>query len=236
MTAMRSKKKRRTWLAALAALVALASPAVAGAGSKDVKADAVLYEVTENMYFYDALGGIIPPLLLITGQAQPAFRVADATLLGTANLGNPLCPSELLVTNPKAKTCTVTAAGQDNVSLATGRGSVEGTYAVVLNVDNHADEAEYVVQTGSFSGEIDLSTRPLGTITGTFRPTGTDLQIPFSGTFRLPFSLEPGSGKHVGPKAGANAYYLADDGKTRIKVKNHEHLFGKAMVRLEINF
>ena len=235
MTAMRSKK-RRTWIAAVAALVALWSPAMASAGPKDAKADAVLYEVTENMYFYDELGSLIPPELLLAGQALPAFRVADATLQGTANLGNPLCPSMLLVSNPTAKTCTVTAAGRDTVSLATGRGTVSGTYAVVLNLDNRLDEAEFVIQTGSFSGEIDLSTRPLGSMTGTFTPTGTNLQIPFSGTFRLPFSLEQGSANRVGPRFGTNAYYLADDGKTRIKVKNDEHLFGKAMVRLEINF
>lgn len=235
MTAMRSKK-RRTWLAAVAALIGLLSPAMASAGWKDVKADAILYEVTENMYFYDEHGALIPPELLLAGQALPAFRVADATLQGTASFGNPLCPSMLLVSNPTAKTCTVTAAGHDTVSLATGRGTVSGTYAVVLNLDNRVDEAEFVVQTGSFSGQIDLSTRPLVTMTGTFTPTGTNLQIPFSGTFRLPFSPEAGSGNRVGPKFGTNAYYLADDGKTRFKVKNEEHLFGKAMVRLEINF
>jgi len=233
---MRSKK-RLVIAAALAALFALAMPAVAGAGTlHDVQADSVLYEVTENMYFYDALGKIIPPMLLLAGQAQPAYRVADATLQGWAKLGNPLCPSTLLLTNHKAKTCTVTAAGQDNISLATGRGTVTGTYAVVLNVDNPADEAEFVVQTGTFSGDMDLSMRPLGTISGTFTPSGTDLKIPFSGTFRLPFSVEKTTGRRGEPRSGTQAYYLANDGKSMVPVKDREELFGKAMVRLEINF
>ena len=233
MTDMKRMKGRFTWRAWLAAgLVAFATmPAVAAA---DNGSDAVLYEVTENMYFYDAHEHLIDPMLILTGQAQPAFRVANATLQGTAKLGNPLCPSDLLVTNPRAKTCTVTAAGADNISLLTGTGTVSGTYAVVLNVDNATDAPEYVVQTGAFVGNMDLSMRPLGKITGTFTPDGTAVKIPFHGTFRLPFAVS--TGKRGEPRRGHQAYYLADDGKTLIHVGAAETSLGWPLVRLEISF
>jgi hypothetical protein len=216
------------WWMALAAVAWLAAPAMAGAQS------AVLYEVTENMYFYDAQGKLIPPDLILSGQV-PAARVADATLQGTAVLGNPLCPSQLLITNPKAKTCTVTAAGQDNISLATGKGTVSGTYAVVINLDNPTDAAEYVVQTGTFQGQMDLSMRPLGTIQGTFTPTGTKDKIAFTGTFRLPFNLDS-KGRKQEPKRGKNAFYLADDATTLVPVHSSELSLGVPLVRLELHF
>jgi hypothetical protein len=197
--------------------------------------DAVLYEVTENMYFYDQAGRLIPPDLILSGKATPFARVADATLQGWAALGTPLCPSKLLVSNPRAKTCTVTAAGQDNISLATGKGTVSGTYAVVINLDNAADAAEYVVQTGTFVGEMDLSKRPLGSVSGTFTPTGTTLAMPFSGKFRLPFNVDR-QGKRQDPKRGHKAYYLSDDGKTPLAVESSELSLGVPLVRLELNF
>jgi hypothetical protein len=222
-------KTMRTWRTIAAAVAMLALPVAAAAQ------DAVLYEVTENMYFYDQVGKLIPPDLILSGKATPASRVADATLQGWAALGTPLCPSKLLVTNPRAKTCTVTAAGQDNISLATGRGTVSGTYAVVINLDNAADAAEYVVQTGTFVGAMDLSKRPLGNISGTFTPTGTKLAVPFSGTFRLPFNLDR-QGKRQDPKRGQRAYYLSDDGRTPIAVQSSELSLGVPLVRLELNF
>jgi hypothetical protein len=236
MTAMGAKRRRTKWLALAAMLAFLAGPAAAasGPGGSDAPA-ATLYEVTENMYFYDANGVLIPPELILGGLAMPASRVADATLQGTATLGTPLCPSKLLITNPRAKTCTVTAAGMDNISLLTGRGTVSGTYAVVLNIDNPADAPEYVVQTGTFSGEMDLSMRPLGTIKGTFTPTATALKVGFSGTFRLPFNVD-GSGRRLEPKRGKAAFYLADDGKTMIPVNHAELSLGVPLVRLELNF
>lgn len=216
------------------ALVMLTALVARPAFSAESAADSVLYEVTENMYFYDAHGKVIPPDQILSGAVQPVSRVADATLQGWAKLGNPLCPSALLVTNPKAKTCTVTAAGQDYISLATGKGTVSGTYAVVLNVDNATDAAEYVVQTGTFSGLMDLSMRPLGAITGTFNPTGTKLQVPFTGTFRLPFNIS--GGKRTEPKRGRSAYYLADDASTLIPVQPSELSLGVPLVRLELSF
>lgn len=230
--------KRTKWLAVAAMLACIAVPAASAGGSgsgKPAGPDATLYEVTENMYFYDANGVLIPPDKILGGLVMPASRVADATLMGTAALGTPLCPSMLLVTNPKAKTCTVTAAGQDNISLANGRGTVSGTYAVVLNIDNPTDAAEYVVQTGTFVGEMDLSMRPLGTVKGTFTPTATNQKVEFSGTFRLPFTVDVTGGKHEA-RRGRAAYYLADDGKTLIPVRHSELSLGTPLVRLELTF
>ena len=219
---------QRSWRALVAALIMLAVPVTAAAQS------AVLYEVTENMYFHNAAGAVIPPGLILSGQVTPVTRMADATLQGWAALGSPLCPSELLLTNPYAKTCTVTASGQDLINLASGKGTVSGTYAVVLNLDNLVDAPEYVVQTGTFSGTMDLSIRPRGTITGTFTPTGTTLSVPFTGKFRLPFRLE--GKKRLEPKPGSAAFYLADDGKTNIPVESWERSLFSPLVRLEIQF
>jgi hypothetical protein len=220
---------KRTWRALVAAAAMLALPAAASAQSS------VLYEVTENMYFYDGAGRLIPPDLILGGLVSPSSRVADATLQGTASLGTPLCPSKLLVTNPKAKTCTVTAAGMDNISLKTGKGTVRGTYAVVINLDNQTDAPEYVVQTGTFSGDMDLSMRPLGSVKGTFTPSGTIAGVPFTGTFRLPFNMDS-RGKRDEPKRHKQAFYLADDGKSVIAVQTSELSLGMPLVRLELSF
>ncbi len=224
---MRTRYSWRALVAAAAMILAL--PAAAAAQW------AVLYEVTENMYFYGADGKLIPPELILSGQATPAARVADATLQGWAGLGSPLCPSSLLITNPLVKACTVTATGLDNISLATGRGTVSGTYAVVINLDNAVDAPEYVVQTGTFSGEMDLSMRPLGTIVGTVTPGGTSLQIPFTGRFRLPFKVDSRGKKHTA-KRGDTAFYLADDAKTKIPLQVWELSLASPLVRLELKF
>jgi hypothetical protein len=221
--------KRRLWWMALAAVAWLAVPATAGAAT-----NAVLYEVTENMYFYDSAGALIPADKVLSGQVAPAARVADATLQGWAALGNPLCPSQMLLISPTLKWCSVTAAGQDNISLATGKGTVTGTYAVVINLDNLVDAPEYVVQTGTFSGDMDLSIRPRGTISGTFTPTGSTVSVPFTGKFRLPYRLV--NGQRHEPKRGYPAYYLADDGTTNMPLYSFETSLSYPLVRLELNF
>ena len=49
-------------------------------------ADAVLYEVTENMYLVDDAGKSVAP-------EQAVARKADAALAGWAPVGTPLCPA-----------------------------------------------------------------------------------------------------------------------------------------------
>jgi hypothetical protein len=72
--------------------------------------DATLYEVTETVRFDVAAG------LSVT------MRDAIATLMGSARLGTPLCPAEVLLTNAAVRTCEISGQGQDSVSLATGLG------------------------------------------------------------------------------------------------------------------
>ena len=233
---MGAKKRRTKWLTVTAMLACIVGSAAMADARKAEEPDATLYEVTENMYFYDRHGVFISPDKILGGLVAPAFRVADATLQGTATLGTPLCPSALLLTNPRAKTCTVTAAGMDNIDLKDFKGTVSGTYAVVLNVDNPTDAAEYVVQTGTFVGDMDLSKRPLGSVKGTFTPTLTKQKVKFEGTFRLPFNLDGNGRRNNEAKRGRQAYYLADDGQTVIPVQQSELSLGVPLVRLELSF
>jgi hypothetical protein len=205
-------------------------PAIAGPKKDmpDVKtADAVLYEVTENMYLLDAAGNVVGP----EGAVR---RKADASLFGWARVGNPLCPAEVLVTNPRTDTCSVTAAGMDDLALDTFKGGVDGTFAVVLQDDNTADAPEFVVMNGTFKGAMDLAMRPLGKITGTFTASGSSQPTPFCGIFRLPFSVS--KGKRDNPSRNVQAHYLADDFKTLIPVQKSELSLGMPTVRLELNF
>ncbi len=194
----------------------------------DVKsADAVLYEVTENMYLLDAAGNVVGP----EGAVR---RKADASLYGWSRVGNPLCPLEVLVTNPRTRTCSVTAAGMDDVALNTFTGTVDGTFAVVLQDDNTTDAPEFVIMNGGFKGAMDLSKRPLGKISGTFTPAGASSPTAFCGTFRLPFSVARGNRDL--PARHVQAYYLADDFTTLIPIQRSELSLGMPTVRLELSF
>lgn len=191
-------------------------------------AEAVLYEVTEKMYLLDDQGNVVPPNLA-------TFRKADASLFGWSRVGNPLCPSSQLITNLGLNACSVTADGIDNISLWTGKGSVDGTFAVVVQDDNAADAPEYVVMNGGFGGQMDLSIRPLGKIVGTFTAGGGSAPVPFCGTFRLPFEMQQ-DGKRGNPRRGNPHYYLGDDGATLIPVQAAEKSIGMPTVRLELRF
>jgi hypothetical protein len=191
-------------------------------------ADAVLYEVTEKMYLVDANGDVVGP-------DRAVSRKADASLFGWARIGNPLCPNAVLVTVPQLAACSVTADGIDNISLATGLGSVTGTFAVVVQDDNKADAPEYVVMNGGFAGNMDLSIRPLGRVVGTFTAAGSNTPAPFCGTFRLPFMINA-EGKRDNPRRGYEAYYLADDHASLITVQAAEKSIGMPTVRLELKF
>ena len=190
--------------------------------------DAVLYEVTENMYLVDGAGKSVAP-------EQALYRKADAALAGWARVGTPLCPVEAMVTSPTRNTCAVTAEGLDYISLMTGQGTVEGTFAVVVQDDNVTDGPEFVVMNGTFSGQMDLSMRPLGKVSGTFVSNLTGAAVPFCGTFRLPFSLTLW-GKRDIPRQSQAAYYMANDGKSVLPVIGAEKSLGMPTVRLELTF
>jgi hypothetical protein len=196
--------------------------------------DAVLYEVTEDMYLRDATGSFV------SSAVAGGSRTAVAQLTGWAKVGTPLCPSWVVAINPQLKQCTVNANGADYLSLATGKGSVSGTFAVVVQGDNTVDAPEFVVMSGSFSGAADLSkaftgVAPLGYITnGTGQVDQTGGQFQFTATFRLPFSIDI-VGKSHKARRSSNAYYLGDDGRP-FPVKKNEKSIGFPTVRLELAF
>src|SRR5262249_50588335 len=182
--------------------------------------DATLYEVSETVHFDSAAG------LSVT------MRDAIATLLGSANLGTPLCPAAVLAMNPAATSCDIAGQGQDSVSLATGLGPGWGTFAVLINAPGNSDDhiPDLPVLTGTFTGDVDLSPAvqsqiPLGYLrNGQLTVDQTGQVISFSGTFRLPFSQVDAMGLK-------RDYYLAADG-TPIPVRQHERDLGFPLVRL----
>jgi hypothetical protein len=232
---MRPFNGRNAVWAALALLLALLVGPVPALGADP---GLVLYEVTEDMYLLNHDGQPVQSL------AQAARRSAVAQLTGFAKLGTPLCPWEVLVLTPGAQRCTVNANGADNLSLADGKGTLGGTFAVVVQDTNMTDAPEFVVMTGSFAGAADLSlpfarVAPIGFLTGgkgciDGYPCDTPA-FTFSGTFRLPFEMDTNQRK-VKPRRYANAYYLADDFRTTTWVWPHERALGFPTVRLEINF
>jgi hypothetical protein len=232
-TLNRGNGRRAAMALALACVLGLGVlPAMADSEkTKDLpnvkSADAVLYEVTENMYLLDAAGNVVGP----EGAVR---RKADASLYGWSRVGNPLCPAEVLVTNARLHTCSVSAAGMDDIALNTFTGTVDGTFAVLLQDDNSTDSAEFVVMNGGFKGAMDLSKRPLGKISGTFTPAGASQPTAFCGTFRLPFSVAKGHRDQ--PARHVQAYYLADDFTTLIPIQKSELSLGMPTVRLELNF
>ncbi len=197
--------------------------------------DAVLYEVTEDMYLKDAAGNFV------AGVATAARRSAVAQLSGWAKIGTPLCPHYVRLIVPKAKRCAVNASGADDLSLATGQGTLGGTYAVVVQGDNLVDAPEFVIMTGTFYGKADLSLSlsgqaPLGVITdgvGTI-DGNSEATFKFTGTFRLPFAVDE-AGQRRRVSRDWDAYYLDAHGHL-LNVKDQERSLGMPTVRLEIEF
>src|SRR5262245_3088556 len=155
--------------------------------------DAVLYEVTEDMYLKDAAGKFVSSVV------PGGRRTAVAQLSGWARLGTPLCPAWVKVIAPKTKKCTLNATGADDLSLETGKGTLAGSYSVVVQGDNKVDAPEFVVMTGTFKGDADLSPSmsgqaPIGFITnGVATIDGQPGAVfKFTGTFRLPFAMDDG--------------------------------------------
>lgn len=224
-----------------AALVCATTPA-------DVRAESArLYEMTENMR--------------ITSQGELKQRRATSELIGTADVGTPLCPQALVAAvNPRAKACTINATGSDGINLATGFGDFSGTFTVVIPGDNPVDSPEWIVLTGSFKGKMDFSPAillgvPLGHVTGTLQTKSARHDdrnggaFPFTGTFRLPFVLPVPDQALFGnaplPLTPMDRYditrttrplYLLDDMANVMPVQASEFGAGWATVKFEINF
>ena len=198
-------------------------------------ADAALYELSENACLLDKNGQCT------LDPSQAVARKATSPLQGIAKLGTVLCPSAVRDTNPGTDSCTVTVSGSDNVSLVDGQGTVSGTFAVVIQLDNPVDSPELPVMSGSFAGTIDFSPifsgTPLGFATGTLTVKSSplalelaDTTVSFSGVFRNPFAISV-QGR---PRRGEDAFYLVDG--EPVPVKQDERAAGWPTVRFEITF
>ncbi len=234
------------WTFRFAGLVVmlLVLAAAAHAGDRDEATGATgvtLYEVSERVTFDEAQGVVM--------------RNATSPLQGFAALGTPLCPSQLLISAPRIRSCTVIATGTDSVSTQNGVGPVSGTFDVVINAPGNSSVhvPDLPVISGTFSGTVDLSLAvlhhvPLGSIDGVFTITQTadprtgalsglpqPVVLPFRGTFRMPFTVgtrgrfERGDREH-------EAFYLDDDFRTLIRVRAFERSTGFPDVRLEVTF
>jgi hypothetical protein len=172
---MSVKTKRMIAVVGLAVLATAGIPTLAMAGG------ARLYEMTENMKLSKG------------GKFQR--RTATSELIGTADVGTPLCPAELVaIYAPGIKQCTINATGSDSISLGTGLGPFSGTYTVVVQGDNGTDSPEFVIAKGTFKGKMDFAPAilmgiPLGHVTGKITDLATWKVTPFTGTFRLPFVI-----------------------------------------------
>lgn len=200
-----------------------------------------LYEVSERVTFDDVEGVI--------------FRNAVSPLQGFAALGTPLCPSKLLISVPRIKSCTVIAIGTDSVSTQTGMGPVSGTFDVVVNAPGNSPVhvPDLPVISGTFGGTVDLSFAvlhriPVGAIEGVFTITQTadaatgvraalsqPVVLPFRGTFRMPFKLDD-RGRFARSVRDHLAFYLDDDFRKLLPVKPFERSTGFPTVRLEVSF
>ena len=94
-------------------------------------AQASFYEVTENMR------------LIARGRPR---RVATSALVGTAQIGTPFCPTDLVrAVSASAQICNLTANGEDDISLTTVLGTFDAKLSVVVQGDNPVDPPEFVV-------------------------------------------------------------------------------------------
>src|SRR5213596_2234887 len=224
--------------------LALSPPVLAAAS--DAGPDVTLYEISERVTFRPE-----------SWDASVIVRNAWSPLLGVANLGTPLCPSELLIAVPRLKKCTVSATGTSDLSTVTGIGAVYGTFDVLINAPGNSKVhvPNLSVITGTFDGTVDLSPAvlsyvPLGSMAGNFTITQmadasgtlmpvTPVPLPFTGTFRLPVGID-GLGlagtRDDDDDDEEEAFYLADDLTTLIRVRDRERSVGFPPVRLEVRF
>src|SRR5262245_62520898 len=227
----------------------LSLPMLSLAGDRADKVDSLgwtgvtLYEISERVTFDPdpSTAGVIR-------------RNATSPLQGFAEVGTPLCPSDLLISVPRISSCTVIATGTDSVSTVTGTGPVSGRFDVVVNAPGNSSihVPDLPVISGTFTGTVDLSLAilhhvPLGSIAGSFMigrvadQGGTliylsqPVVLPFKGTFRMPFKLDA-RGRLQRSERNNGAFYLADDFRTLIPVQAFEHSTGFPVVRLEVSF
>ena len=241
---------KRLWMLAVLVVSLWSLPAVGLAGDRADKIESLggtgitLYEISERVTFDPdpSSAGVIR-------------RNATSPLQGFAEVGSPLCPSNLLISVPQLASCTVIAIGTDSVSTVTGGGPVGGTFDVVVNAPGNSSVhvPDLPVLSGTFTGSVDLSLAvlhrvPLGSIVGSFTisqiadpatgvlvPLPQPAVLPFKGTFRMPFAMDTHARLMRSDRARA-AFYLGDDLRSVIPVRLTELSIGFPTVRLEVSF
>ncbi|PYM95038.1 MAG: hypothetical protein DME04_06145 [Candidatus Rokuibacteriota bacterium] len=238
------------WTVAGLAVLLLVLADASHAGDREMQADSLggtgvtLYEISERVTFDPdpSSAGVIR-------------RNATSPLQGFAEVGTPLCPSELLISVPRLESCTVIATGTDSVSTVAGLGPVSGTFDVVINAPGNSSVhvPDLPVISGTFSGNVDLSLAvlhhvPLGSLAGSFTitrmadpatgmlgPLPQPVVLPFKGTFRMPFAIDTHARRVRSDRKHA-AFYLGDDLSTLSLVQPTELSVGFPTVRLEVTF
>ena len=108
---------------------------------------ATLYELTENMKVVQRNK---------RKQMPVSRRIATSALSGLASPGSPLCPILDPPSGGEQPPCVVNVQGMDNISLLTGLGTFQGTFATVMQGDNPVDGPEAVVLRGQFTGQMNF--------------------------------------------------------------------------------
>ena len=175
--------RRLAFSAAMLTVAASATPVLAQGTPPSGPPHASFYEVTENMR------------LIARGKPR---RVAESALVGTAQIGTPLCPTALVRSvSATAMSCTLNALGDDDISLTTGAGTFDAKLTVVVQGDNPVDAPEFVIARLRGRGVMNFAPAmlhgvPYGTITGWTQMVGAhDRARRFVGVFRLPFLASP---------------------------------------------
>lgn len=172
-TTVKIRSLMRVLAGGLGVLLGATASHAAGPAGADPPAQAVLYELTENMK--------------VKGNKM-AHRIAVSALAGAAVKGTPFCPP-----NVAAPSCDLTAEGSDDVNMATGRGNFQAQVVVVDQGDNPFDGPELVLDKLNVVGKMDFSPALLqgqffGTVKGTSATTtGKVKSAKLKGVFRLPF-------------------------------------------------
>ena len=174
--------------------------------------DGTFYEVSETMRLR---GGKI------------TRRTATASLVGTIKGGSEICPTPT--------PCNVIISASDRVDLASGKGPVHGSFAIVVQDTNTVDGPEVPIFEGTLVGDVDLASAltgvaPLGSIVGTWTGRGLDggplakmrTNGTFTGTFRFPFVFN-----------GVPSYMVGVGNV--VPVADTERSTGTPLVRLDIS-
>ncbi len=166
----------------MVAILGLVGVAVTGAPTLANAGGATLYELTENMKLVQRHHKNRPPV---------GRRIATSAITGVAEPGTPLCPIPEFQSGKAG--CAVNVLGADNISLATGLGTITGDFTTVIQGDNPVDGPEAVVLKGEFTGKMDFSPAilhqvPFGTVSGKVKAVGSRKREDFTGVFRLPFA------------------------------------------------